>query len=93
MAKSVPRNFKHTMAGMIFPKYSLLLDQLNHNAALDKWIADTDMPVFPERAALHQFVAEMISGAPVDYLEFGVFQGDSIRMWAGFNKNPASRFV
>jgi O-methyltransferase len=28
----------------------------------------------------------------MDYLEFGVFQGDSIKCWAGLNKHQDSRF-
>jgi O-methyltransferase len=29
----------------------------------------------------------------VDYLEFGVFEGQSIRTWSRLNRNPQSRFV
>ena len=30
---------------------------------------------------------------PIDYLEFGVYRGDSLRWWLGHNKEPDSRFV
>jgi len=29
---------------------------------------------------------------PIDFLEFGVFQGDSIRKWSAINQHPQSRF-
>jgi hypothetical protein len=33
-----------------------------------------------------------IDGQAVDYLEFGVFKGESIREWLSLNKHKASRF-
>jgi hypothetical protein len=31
--------------------------------------------------------------APINYLEFGVFRGDTLRWWTGTNRNPNSTFV
>ncbi len=48
----------------------------------------------PERSELHSFISETrCSGEadPIDYLEFGVYEGASIRMWSGLNTNPSSR--
>ncbi|MGZ3274886.1 MAG: class I SAM-dependent methyltransferase [Caulobacteraceae bacterium] len=46
-----------------------------------------------DRFALYSLVsAELIAGRPFDYLEFGVFQGESIRKVAGLNPNPGCRF-
>jgi O-methyltransferase len=35
---------------------------------------------------------EVLGGVPVDYLEFGVYKGDTILYWAEINKNAESRF-
>ena len=87
------RPFHHILAGKLFPKYNQRLDQLNQNAALQEWLKKNSIPVFPDRIALHAFMhAEYISGSSVDYLEFGVFQGETILHWADINKNPNSRF-
>jgi hypothetical protein len=42
-------------------------------------------------AQAHDMVAA--AGKPIDYLEFGVWRGESINSWASLNRNPASRFV
>jgi hypothetical protein len=47
----------------------------------------------PDRFALYGLVSEeLIAGRPFDYLEFGVFQGESIREVARLNPNPEARF-
>jgi O-methyltransferase len=35
---------------------------------------------------------ELVGDAPIDYLEFGVFQGASIRWWLEANRRPESQF-
>jgi O-methyltransferase len=46
-----------------------------------------------DRAELYRFVHDSyVKGEALDYLEFGVFQGDSIRQWVSLNQNPESRF-
>jgi O-methyltransferase len=34
----------------------------------------------------------IIADAPIDYLEFGVHMGDSLRLWSTLNADPRSRF-
>ena len=36
--------------------------------------------------------AQLADDAPIDYLEFGVFQGESMRHWVTLNQHPDSRF-
>ncbi|MFZ1135701.1 MAG: TylF/MycF/NovP-related O-methyltransferase [Candidatus Korobacteraceae bacterium] len=48
---------------------------------------------FRDRAEMYQYVHESrIRGEAMDYLEFGVFQGDSMRQWVTLNKHKDSRF-
>jgi hypothetical protein len=50
-------------------------------------------PYFRERAELYGYVQNTyLNREPVDYLEFGVFKGASIREWLSLNKHNASRF-
>lgn len=50
-------------------------------------------PTFENRFLLHEHIAGQIGDAPVDYLEFGVWQGATILKWLGMNRHPDSRFV
>src|SRR5690242_1773315 len=53
-----------------------------------------ESPWFSDRYMLYEYVQNRIIGsAAIDYLEFGVFKGDSIRRWTEINKNGSSRFV
>ena len=46
-----------------------------------------------EREQMYEYVHNScIKGEAIDYLEFGVFQGASIRYWASLNNNQDSRF-
>lgn len=48
---------------------------------------------YERRDILYRAVHEkMIGNKPIDYLEFGVFQGDSMRKWTSINTHPNSRF-
>lgn len=51
-------------------------------------------PVFPDRLSQFQYVIDQHGlGGPIDFLEFGVFHGDSLRWWLAHNNDPASRFI
>jgi hypothetical protein len=86
---------KKTLAATFFPQYSSFLDKLNWNA---RWLETVrkarGVPLFESRDELHSFISKTYFGGgadPVDYLEFGVYQGESLRMWSDLNRNPASR--
>ncbi len=86
---------KKVLAGALFPKYSGLLDKLNWNARWLQTVRNTRaIPLFEHREQLHSFINETYFGGgadPIDYLEFGVYRGDSLRMWTDLNRNPSSR--
>ena len=49
---------------------------------------------FESREAIYDFVnKELVGESPLSYLEFGVFEGKSIKYWANINKNKDSVFV
>jgi O-methyltransferase len=48
---------------------------------------------FSDRAEMHRYVYEScVKGEAMDYLEFGVYQGDSMRQWVSLNQHKHSRF-
>jgi O-methyltransferase len=50
-------------------------------------------PSFQERGAMYRSMHELhLNGGALDYLEFGVFQGESMRQWVDLNKRKESRF-
>ena len=54
----------------------------------------SECPIFDERTQLHDYVQRDIVGdKPIDYLEFGVYEGGSIKRWVSINTHPESRFV
>jgi hypothetical protein len=51
-------------------------------------------PVFREREELYEYLNRVVLGnQPVTYLEFGVFEGASIKRFAELNSSPESCFV
>lgn len=50
-------------------------------------------PIFGTRYKMYDFIQKKyLENESVDYLEFGVFKGESIDYWRKLNKNPQSRF-
>jgi len=50
-------------------------------------------PSFPDKYAMYEYIQTNIIGdEPIDYLEFGVCTGTSLRRWVDINRNERSRF-
>ena len=61
--------------------------------SLRAWSRNRDA-VFRTRVQLYEWIQEeKVRGAPIDYLEFGVWTGNSFRWWLAANSHPESRFV
>lgn len=51
-------------------------------------------PVFNNRYEMYDYInVEIIKDKKLQYLEFGVYEGESIKYFANINSNPASRFI
>ena len=77
------------------PRYSEALDKANYYARFREWFSKNaaSMNVFETREALYQYLcADVNSGSPIDLLEFGVFQGESLMAWAAASPSAQSRF-
>jgi Macrocin-O-methyltransferase (TylF) len=72
-----------------------LLSALGSNARLHRWLEENrPFPYFPHRYGLYADIQQRVLGdEPIDYLEFGVREGDSIFKWAETNRHPQSRFT
>jgi O-methyltransferase len=81
------------VANVLFPRYSLLLDQVNYHALFMTWLrAQQNVPALPDVVPFYATVADYLGAGPIDYLEFGVCEGTSILRWANLNANENSRF-
>ncbi len=82
------------LSAIVVPKYSLVLDQVHINARVNEWIKrHSEVPRFVQREELFRFVHEgFVRSEPIDYLEFGVMHGGSMRSWLEMNRHPDSRF-
>lgn len=62
---------------------------------LEAWKATrlVGVPTFQNREKMYDFLnAKLLSSCPIDYLEFGVYKGESIKYFSRINTSPSSRF-
>jgi O-methyltransferase len=59
-----------------------------------KWYRDhADVPRSKDRESFYgSIMSDYIKDDAVDYLEFGVYQGGSIKKWIELNRHPSTRF-
>ncbi|HTU80816.1 MAG TPA: TylF/MycF/NovP-related O-methyltransferase [Candidatus Acidoferrales bacterium] len=84
------------IAASVFRRYSPALDSLNANARVSEWIARNapQVRVVADKWALYDYLNDDVLGpGAIDYLEFGVYRGASMRGWLQRNRHPESRFV
>jgi hypothetical protein len=83
-----------TLAGLLYRRPIPLFDRLNANVQFRQAVRTLHgAPQFQQRQAMYEWIhRERVSGTPLTYLEFGVYQGASLRMWCAMDRNPESRF-
>ena len=85
---------KRDIATLVYPQPSNIVETLNGHAKLNKWLRKNLAPTFKHRFELYNFVEqEYIKGEKIQYLEFGVHEGESIKKWTDIHRNPESRFT
>lgn len=51
-------------------------------------------PAFDTRLAMYDYInRELVGNGPIQYLEFGVYKGETVKYFAEINKDPNSKFV
>jgi hypothetical protein len=88
--------WKARLAAKLFPWHIDVLDKINGNALVRRWIAEHRgrIPVFDHQYDFFRYVhGEICGGSAIDFLEFGVYKGHSIQFWSQMNRDPQSRFI
>ena len=85
---------KQSISAIFWNRYSINIERINRNAICRQYAKDnSDVPVFSNRELLWHYISDkIIHDDSIDYLEFGVFEGDSILKWSRLNKLSESRF-
>jgi len=69
------------------------VDFCNALLSLGQWLKTHPSPIhLDSREKLYEHIAGKMNGEPFDYIEAGVFRGESIRYWAQLSSSPESRF-
>jgi hypothetical protein len=83
---------KRVIATTVFPKHISFLDKLNRTPLFVEFVkANRHVKSHATRELMYDEIIRTCPG-PIDYLEFGVFEGRSILYWADKKKEPESRF-
>lgn len=87
-------SFRKRVIGCIYPRRSGLIDRLNRVPGfVDFARTNRNVPLFEHREAMYDWLEREIGTDPIDYLEFGVSAGNSIRYWSSVNQHSESRFI
>jgi O-methyltransferase len=87
---------KRALASRIYPRHSRFVELLNRNPLFQQYVRSafkTAKPC-PHRGAMYEFLnTDILGNCPIAFLEFGVYSGDTILLWARINTHPESRFI
>lgn len=93
MDKSVSSGIRKLILSMV--PNSGRLRYLLHKPVMEEWKRSSGhYPFFEQRFEMYDYINnEILKNGEIDYLEFGVFKGESIKYFAELNKQSGSRFV
>ena len=97
MGTTTPQLFKQflTMVGARMSARRIYqLRAIVNYMELGRWVAENDFQIkrrVPDRSAVFAAVAEQVQKKQVLYLEFGVFEGASMRYWSSALEHPEAR--
>jgi O-methyltransferase len=81
---------RRLLASVVYRRYSEFVDKLNRTPLFVSFIKQCESaPCFDTREEMYEEIAPT---GPIDYLEFGVWEGESILYWARSNRHDESRF-
>src|SRR3954447_15737651 len=84
-------SLKRALASLLLP-YRPFLDRTNWMARWCDTVKQTDCPMFQSREEMYSHLQRnVLRDEPIDYLEFGVADGTSLRSWCATNRHPKSR--
>ena len=85
---------KQIISLIFWRRYSVTFDRINRNPLNKKFATENqNVPIFTNRLNhWHYIYHEILHDLPIDYFEFGVYRGDSIREWSTLSGSPNSRF-
>ncbi len=98
MASKTPAiSHSRRLASLLYPRRIPLFEKLNKNLlfndVIKQYFAKAAEFPYGQRYQLYDFVnTRIVGGEPICYLEFGVWEGASIRKWCELNTHPQSRF-
>ncbi len=80
--------------GFEIPVFCGFLERLHYLQIFSRWTADhAEIPEFSRREELYHLIKDKeCDDQPIDYLEFGVYQGASMQVWLQLQGHAGSRF-
>ncbi len=83
------------MVNLIWPFFLICIEIIQQNARMFSTIRKYSRMSVEKaltRESMYQIVNNKLQGKAISYLEFGVWKGESIKLWASYNININSRF-
>jgi O-methyltransferase len=94
MRFTIPKTIAKKILTTVVRNPSRRVEYLNDYLRFTKWCREHPTPhAFTTRDEMFRFInRDVVRDEPVDYLEFGVYKGESIEFWVSLNQAPESRF-